>query len=158
MAARLPSDSSAKAAISVSEMAKILGFSRNHFWSLCKKGVFPMPHYTTGPVRARPYFTTELQEACRQIRATNISHAGQFVLFYESRRMTGSAPTGRRPRRAQTDERIVGLVQSLKQLGLEVTEPQVESAVAAVFPTGLPADDGQAIRPLFVHLKKQLSG
>jgi hypothetical protein len=112
MAARLPSDLSVKAAISVAEMAKILGFSRNHFWSLCKKGVFPMPLRTTGPSRPRPYFTTELQEACRQIRQTNISHAGQFVLFYEPRK-AGVAP---RRVKSQPDERVIGLVQSAVRL------------------------------------------
>lgn len=153
MAARLPSDLSVKAAISVAEMAKILGFSRNHFWSLCKRGIFPMPLRTTGPSRPRPYFTSELQEACRQIRATNISHAGSFVLFYEPRR-AGAAPKRSKP---QPDERIAGLVQSMGQLGLSVTEEQVAAAVATVYPSGLPTIDGSLIRTLFQHLKRPAS-
>ena len=155
MTARLPQDSSLKAAISVAEMARMVGLSRNHFWVLAKRGVFPMPTYSM--TNKRPFFDIEAQQVCLRVRETNIGVNGGFFMFNAPRKGTAPA-TSQIGKRSKPSERVVGLMNAVKHLGLEVTAQQVEAAVAEVYPQGLPAQDGQAIRALFLHLKKVVSG
>jgi predicted DNA-binding transcriptional regulator AlpA len=155
MPARSPNET-VKAAISVSAMAKAVGLSRNHFFALCKKGVFPPPIYAIK--NRRPFFTAELQEQCQTIRKTNISHSGEYVIFYEPR---SAAPSpngaGNRPRsRTCRHERLGQIAANLRQLGLTVTEDQVQSAVAEVFPGGISDDENQVIRVLFSHFRRSI--
>lgn len=157
MTARFENHSTAKAAISVAEMARIVGMSVNHFRSLCKRGVFPQPKYTTTG-RPRPYFDIEAQEACVRVRQTNIGASGEYVLFYGPRKQAEESVASHSGKKVKASGRAEGLAKALKHLGLTATPQQVEDAIAAVFPQGLPADDGPAIRPLFVHLKKSLTG
>jgi hypothetical protein len=156
MTHRLPNDSQAKAAISVTEMAKNVGLSVNHFRSLCKRGVFPMPSYSTH--NKRPFFDIEAQQVCLQVRQTNIGHNGAYVLFYGPRQSDTSGQPNGGGKHEKPSERAVGLAKSLKHLGLDVTAQQVEEAAAEVFEQGLPPDDGAAIRALFSHFKRAKSG
>lgn len=156
MTARIPDHSMAKAAISVAEMARLVGLSVNHFRSLCKRGVFPKPQYTTTG-RPRPYFDIEAQQVCLNVRQSNIGNDGAYVIFYD-RKKADTPQTSPIGKKAKPSDRAEGLAKAIKQLGLVVTGQQVEDAAVVVFPQGLPAEDGQAIRALFVHLKKSLSG
>lgn len=153
MTARIPEHSSPKAAISVTEMAKMVGLSVNHFRSLCKRGVFPMPSYSTH--NKRPFFDNEAQQVCLQVRQTNIGHNGAYVLFYGPRAKPEAISTGKR---GKPSERATGLAKALKHLGQEVTAQQVESALPEAFPSGIPSDDGQAIRVLYSYFKKAMNG
>jgi hypothetical protein len=130
-------------------MSRLVGLSYNHFRSLCKRGVFPMPSYTIN--NKRPFFDIEAQQACLQVRQTNIGHNGAYVLFYGARKAPVISQSGKK---SKPSERAVVLAKALKHLGLTVTAEQVEEAVSVVFPQGLPPDDGQAIRSLFLHFKK----
>jgi hypothetical protein len=156
MTARQPQDSSLKAAISVAEMARMVGLSRNHFWVLAKRGVFPLPLYSV--TNKRPFYDLEAQEVCLRVRSTNIGVDGGFFMFNAARKNETTAPspaaTSQNGKRSKPSERTVGLMKALKHLGLEVTAQQVESAVVAVYPQGLPAEDGAAIRALYLHCKK----
>ncbi len=155
MTHRLPNDSQPKAAVSVTEMAKMVGLSVNHFRSLCKRGAFPMPSYSIH--NKRPFFDIEAQQVCLQVRQTNIGHNGSYILFYGPRQRDESMPNGT-GKKGKPSEHAVGLAKSLKHLGLEVTAQQVESALPEVFPNGVPSDDGQAIRALYSHFKKAMNG
>lgn len=159
MTARFPDDSSKKAAVSVAEMARTVGMSRNHFWSLCKRGVFPMPAYSTA--NKRPYFDIAAQQACLQVRQTNIGHDGLYVIFYGPRRKTEAevsrTSSGGKAVKVKASDRATTLAKALKHLGLDVTGQQVDAATPEVFPQGLPAEDGAAIRAFFLHFKKALS-
>jgi hypothetical protein len=154
MPPRAPNEAgTAKAAISVAEMAKMVGFSRNHFWSLCKAGIFPMPLYA---VRThRPYFTTDLQEVCLTIRRTNVALSGEYVIFNQPRSAASATDAAGGPAggRSRKRERLARLAVSLGQLGLSVNADQVHAAVGQAFPGGLPEDDGQVIRRLFQHFR-----
>jgi hypothetical protein len=151
MTSRFPDHSSPKAAISVAEMARLVGLSYNHFRSLCKKGVFPMPQYSVN--NKRPFFDIEAQQACLQVRQTNIGHNGAYVLFYGPRKTPVISQSGKK---SKPNDRAVALAKALKHLGLTVNPEQVDEAVPPVFPQGLPPDDGQAIRSLFLHFKKAI--
>jgi hypothetical protein len=152
MTSRFPEHSSPKAAISVAEMARLVGLSYNHFRYLCKKGVFPMPQYSVN--NKRPFFDIEAQQSCLQVRQSNIGHNGEYVLFYGPRRQAVVSETSQGGKKSKASDRAVGLATALKHLGLTVTGQQVDEAVPVVFPQCLPAEDGQAIRSLFLHFKK----
>ena len=151
MSHRTPNDSSPKAAISVAEMARLVGLSYNHFRALCRRGVFPMPTYSL--VNKRPFFDIDAQEACLQVKETNIGHDGRYVIFYGPRKKT-EAPAVSQIGKNRPSGRAAELAKALKHLGQDVSAQQVENVIGEVFPEGVPAEDGQAIRSLFLHFKK----
>jgi len=51
-----------KAAVSVSEMARIVGLSRSRFYGLVNEGVFPPPVYDLRT--RRPFYDLDLQQRC----------------------------------------------------------------------------------------------
>ena len=158
MPPRTPPELCTKAVISIAEMAKLAGLSRNHFFALCKKGVFPMPIYCVKT--RRPLFTTELQELCLAIRKTNISFSGDYVIFYQPRTISTEGLRhggGGRSRPSRSQERLGSLASSLGQLGLVVSRDQVAQALKQLYPEGLPDDANQAIRALFSHFRRSLS-
>jgi len=131
---------SPKAFVSVSGMARMVGLSRGHFWELCKQGVFPRPAYSIS--NNRPFYDVEAQEACLRVRATNVGHNGEPVIFYANR--NGEEPA--QVKGPRTDPRYASLSRILKQkLGLDVTPQQVEAAAKTLFPEGLPAENMLAL-------------
>lgn len=156
MNARFPNSSPTKAAISVTEMARLVGMSRNHFFTLCKKGVFPMPVYALS--NRRPFFDIDAQQECLRVRASNIGANGQYVMFYPPRNKQPDSPTEASSRKVKPTERAVELAKALKHLGLAVTPQQVDAAVAEVYPDGPPSEDGVVVRALFLHWKRPKGG
>ena len=70
-----------KRPISVSEMAKIAGFSRQRYYDLLKEGVFPQP-LRTG---SRPFYPPELQQVVLGVVETGVGANGEYVLFNAKR-------------------------------------------------------------------------
>jgi hypothetical protein len=145
-----------KAAVSVTEMARMVGLSRQRFHQLVKAGVFPPPLYDeeTG----RPYFDAELQTSCLEVRRRNCGVNGRPVLFYSRglRSTLPSKPAKRKP--VQRDEaKHADLIDGLKGLGLTtVTAAQVDAVLVELYPggtTGLsPAD---LLRAVFLRLQRK---
>ena len=156
MTARFPHTSSAKAALSVTEMARLVGLSRNYFFTLCKKGVFPMPVYSLS--NRRPFFSIEVQQECLRVRATNIGANGAYVMFYPPRNKQPDAPATVTSQKGKATERAVQLTTALRQLGLVVTPLEVDAAMAEVYPEGPPTEDGPVVRALFLHWKRTKGG
>ena len=158
MPARIASESSLKAVVSVSEMARTLGLSRSHFHALMKSGVMPQPVYCT--TTRRPLFIRELQQKCLVVRGTNVGHDGRYVCFYAPRRRDTPQqhPTARRQERAV--ERHAELLSGLRSLGrTDVTDRQVDAAIAVCFPQGVNGtDDGLVLRAVWQHLRRQSGG
>ena len=71
---------STKAAVTVSEMARMVGLSRARFYQLVEAGVFPTPVYCVST--RRPMYVEELQEVCLTVRRRNCGVNGKPVLFY----------------------------------------------------------------------------
>ena len=161
MPARSPNENCVKAAVSVSEMARMTQLSRSHFNFLIRTGVMPQPVYSLR--NRRPFYTAELQEQCLRVKATNIGIDGQYVVFY-ARRSVNDATTPRTPRtgrrRAEApavqDHDSAELVEGLRALGLvEVTAAEVDAAVRACFPSGYAGtDEGAVLRTLWRHLSR----
>jgi hypothetical protein len=139
------------AAISVSDMARRVGLSRQRFTQLVSEGVFPAPVYDVQT--QRPFYTSELQERCLEVKRRNVGVNGRVVLFY-TKRLPAPAPTGK-PSNGQANGHYAELLDGLKGLGLtSVTAAQVEAAVKTLYPKGVKAVPiGDVLRTVFLHLR-----
>jgi hypothetical protein len=143
-----------RVAVTVADMARMVGLSRARFYQLIQAGVFPAPerHAETG----RPFYGEELQRTCLDVRRRNCGVNGQPVLFYARRLPTSTAAA--RPRKikaaAAKAEPHVGLLDAVKALGLKaVTLAQVAVAVAELYPKGTQGvDESEIIVAIFNHL------
>src|SRR5262245_6777764 len=149
-----------KAAVSVSEMARMVGLSRARFYELVEAGVFPTPVYDVST--RRPMYVEELQTICLNVRRRNCGVNGKPVLFY-ARGHRATTPTVKpskppvakpKPTAAAAD-----LIDGLGALGLVATPAQVAEAVVALYPSGIDhTDRGQMLRAVFLRLKASGSG
>ena len=155
MPARRPADFSARAAISVSEMAARCQLSRGRFHELIRAGVMPWPLYDLRT--RRPLYTLELQLICKEIRETNIGIDGRYIIFYAPR--TGErVSTARGTRQPSGDH--ADLLDGLRSLGMEsVTHSQIRGALDACYPSGYSQiDEGERLRTVWQHLRRTNGG
>jgi hypothetical protein len=142
-------------ALSVSEMARMVGLSRARFYQLMGS-TFPTPVYD---IRTRrPFFTEQMQEVCLEVRRRNCGIDGKAVLFY-ARRFGSSSPkaTKKKVTPAKANGQFNDLIEGLRCLGLTtVTVAQVESAVRQVYPDGVGVvDAGTVLRTIFLNIRRQ---
>lgn len=147
-----------KTAVSVAEMARMVGLSRARFYQLVKEEIFPQPLYSVQT--RRPYFSEEMQAVCLEVRKRNCGINGQPILFYSPRHPLGTQPkpvkkpaTPPRP-----NDQYADLLDGLRSLGLDVTAAQVDPVVKELFPTGIQKLElGEVIRRVFLRIKRQNS-
>lgn len=148
-----------KTAVSVAEMARLVGLSRARFYQLMNEGVFPPPIYDVAT--RRPFFTTEMQQVCLEVRKKNCGMNGRPILFYCPRHPLGqpSRPVKKKLVPKPTNQ-YVELLDALRSLGLEsITAAQVEPAVKELFPAGIQnLNSGEVIRSVFLRLKRRDTG
>lgn len=147
-----------KAAVTVSEMARMVGLSRARFYELVEAGVFPHPVYDVST--RRPMYVEELQESCLNVRRKNLGINGRPVLFYArghrppTPAVRPSKPAAPKPKPAAVHATHADLIDGLGALGLVATPAQVAEAVATLYPAGVNGTDrGQVLRAVFLHLK-----
>jgi hypothetical protein len=147
-----------KSAVSISEMARMVGLSRQRFAQLVKAGVFAAPQVE--PETKRKFYDQLTQQSCLEVRKKNVGINGKVVLFYSAR--NNLTPT--KPRRGKVippkqEECHADLVEGLKSLGLtSVTASQMNQAVKQVYPQGTKnLDHGEVLRGIFLHLKAKES-
>jgi len=139
-----------KMAVTVAEMARMVGLSRARFYQLQKAGVFPAP--TIDPSKNRPFYDQETQKVCLEVRRKNCGVNGKVVLFYARRQ--GIGPTKKKAKVVPKEKNE--LAEAVKALGLAVTAAEVEQAVAELFGGRTDGkDEGEVIRAVFLHLKKR---
>ena len=147
-------DPQAKAVVSKSEMARMVGLSPARFAQLVGS-TFPFPLYDLNT--RRPFYPEELQAVCIEVRRRNCGIDGKPVLFY-SRRPSNSAPV-RKPKKiaAVKNDHHADLLDGIKGLGLvAVTAAQVGEAVKELYPQGMPeVAGGEVLRAVFLHLRRQ---
>lgn len=146
-----------KAIVSVSEMARMVGLSRQRFYQL-QGTTFPDPK--RDPETNRPFYDEELQQMCLEVRRRNCGVDGKPILFYARRQPPlGQQPrTAKRPKATQKQNgQYVDVIDGLSALGLEsVTTSQIEPVIKKLFPAGIQhLDSGEVIRAVFLHLKRQ---
>ena len=144
-----------KPVMSVGDMAKALGHSRARFWQLQKQQIYPPALYD---IRTkRPYFDARLQKICHEVRETGIGCNGDFILFYSPRKTPSAKPQKSHRPDAQNKEipaEHQELVDTLNQMGVEVTGEQVSEAVQKLYPDGLKKDMGVVLREIYCHFRK----
>ena len=155
----LLSENKLKAICSVTELARILGFSRTRFYQLQKTGVFPMPVFC---IRTRrPFYPLNLQKKCIEIRKTGIAHNGQPILFYGERKNCNKASldiSESEKSNNKNQQKYEEFTNTLRRMGLNVSCKAVENAINELFPEGLQqhSDEGRIVRDLFRYLTVKL--
>ena len=154
MSVRTMSDNSIKAAISSSQMARLLKMSRSQFYAHVRKGTFHAPLKLPN---GRPYYNASMVEDNLKAREMGIGVNGQYVIFYER-----GEPCSAGPPKPQTKPKAnyADLIESLQSLGLtSMTTAAVEKAVADCYPKGTTGhDENDILRTVFRHLKRAGTG
>ena len=141
-----------KAAVTVAEMARMLGLSRARFYQLQQAGVFPSPVYVVS--NHRPIYVEKRKKVCLEVRRRNCGVNGKPVLFY-ARNHSEPVP---KVRREKPKSNHAELIDALSSLGLVSTVSEVDAAVKEKFPRGTEGiDESEVIREVFVYLKRQNS-
>jgi len=136
-----------KTAVSVAEMARMVGLSRARFYQLIGSA-FPHPVYNVST--RRPFFDEEAQQIILEVRKRNCGIDGKPILFY-ARHAPKAAP---KKKQDHVRKLNIELIEGLKSLGLIVNSVQVEAAIKTLFPRGIDhVDQGEVIRSVFIHLK-----
>jgi len=134
-----------KTAVSVAEMARMVGLSRARFYQLIGTA-FPHPVYNVET--RRPFYDEDSQQIILEVRKRNCGIDGRPILFY-ARHAPKAAPKKRHVQNLN-----VGLLDGLKSLGLIATPAQVDAAIKSLFPRGIDhVDQSEVIRSVFIHLK-----
>jgi hypothetical protein len=143
-----------KSVVSVAEMARMVGLSRQRFYQLMGT-TFPFPLYNLAT--RRPFYPEDLQQVCLEVRRRNCGIDGKSVLFYSGYRPREVKPKTKTKR---TQHRhYARLIDGLAALGLKVKSDQVAAVVKQLFPGGIDGkDEGELLREVFLHLKRQDSG
>lgn len=127
--------------VTISELSEILGISPSRLYDLIRDGILPEP--LRNPKNQRPYFSSELTEACKQVVRTRVGLNG---LPYTPNRKRNK--DGRSNHRSRHDS----LVLSLAGLGLNATSKQVDEVVRSL-PEGL--EEGELVKQVFLALRRR---
>lgn len=169
-----PIPSLSPSAVSVSDMARMVGLSRSRFHQLLQSGVFPKP--AIDPESKRPFYDSEGQAVCLQVRQRNCGVNGKRVLFYarpfgahlaaKPRPLGAQSSSSARKRKGEAKQtaskpsKLDLLVEGLRSLGLpNVTAAEASAAIHQVFPidSQRPADE-EVLLKVFRYLVRQNSG
>src|SRR5258707_11185964 len=125
-----------RAGVSVSEMARLVGLSRQRFHQLVQASVFPQPQ--RDEATGRPYYDEPTQERCLEVRRRNCGVNGQVVLFYGRRHSAAPAkPKAPKPKLEPKGKDVSALVDGLNALGLPTaTAAQVQRVTEELYPSG----------------------
>jgi hypothetical protein len=121
-------------------MAKTAGFSRQRFYDLIEKGIFPEPIRSS-----RPMYSPELQEVVLSVVETGVGANGEFVLFNAKRTKNESTA-----HQESTNDDLQSVVESLAALGLSVAKKQVGQAIKELGISEPTSPD--SIKAIFLHL------
>jgi hypothetical protein len=141
-----------KIAVTVTEMARMVGLSRARFYELVNEGVFPPAVYC---VRTRrPIYVEDLQKVCLEVRHRNCGVNGRPVLFYS---MRATSPTKPRKIVTPTREQYPDVTAAVRALGLTTTtNDEVTQAVKHLYPNGLGSvSQPEVIRAVFLQLQRR---
>lgn len=144
-----------KAAVTVAEMARMVGLSRSRLYQLLGSA-FPEP---SRDVQGRPFFDEDQQRRCLEVRRRNCGIDGKPILFYAAR-LNGTTTTKTKPKSRSTAATKHGeLVEAVRALGLtSITTAQVDHAMKQLYPHGAEGIDlGEVIRSVFLSIKRQNS-
>jgi hypothetical protein len=134
-----------KEAVSVTEMAKMVGLRRTRFYQLIASGVFPPPEHDA--TTRRPFYSRELQQKCLDVCHCNVGVNGQRVIFYAKRTKARSKPKRATTNNSQFDD----LAKSLRSLGVaDATPEKVKAIMMQLYPVGVKDVGGEMLRRVFL--------
>ena len=142
-----------KCVVSVSEMARMVGLSRQRFHQL-RGTAFPEPDYN--PETKRPFYDQEKQAVCLTVKQRNRGADGKPIIFYSQRSDVGVSRKTRKPSAPKLkSNQHDHIAERLKGLGLQsATSAGVDAAVQKLFPDGTKdVDDAEVVRAVFLHLQ-----
>ncbi len=149
------SNSGTKTAVSVTEMATMMGLSRGRLYQLIRKGKLPTPDVEEGS--KRPFFNEEKQRQCLEVRRRNCGIDGKPIMFYSRRRDVGVS----RKKVEKTKPAVsphADLIDHLAVMGITASTAQVESVVKELFPTGMAGTPQEEVfRAVFLRIRRQNS-
>jgi hypothetical protein len=146
-----------KAAVTVAEMARMVGLSRARFYQLLGSA-FPYPVYDVST--RRPAYVEEQQRVCLEVRRRNCGIDGKSVLFYARR--LDHVPVKPMPRtkpKIKPTEQHGDILAGLRSLGMaSVASADLQSAIKSLFPAGVKETaPAEVVRAVFLHLQRQNS-
>ncbi len=144
-----------KSAVSVTEMARMVGLSRARFYQLVKRGTFPIADQDQ--LTSRPCYLEEKQRMILEARRRNCGIDGKPILFYSRRADAGiKRPSPKRAKPSNLNSKYTELIDGLAALNVTVTVAQIESLMAAEFPNGIgDVSPGEVIRAVFLRIRRQ---
>ena len=142
-----------RAAVTVSQMARMLNLSRARFYELIHRGVFLAPVYSTA--NRRPLYTADMQQRNLDVRRSQRGINDEYVMFYErqspSRVERSTRSTGRSK---GNNGKRTGLIHGLRSLGMEATAEQIDEAMGVCFPDGSEGmNESEVLRVVYRHLR-----
>ena len=124
-----------KSAVSVTEMARMVGLSRARFYQLVRRGTFPPADQDA--VTGRPCYFEEKQRQVLEVRRRNCGVDGRPLLFYSRRRDLGQTKTAPRPTKPKAKlNNHADVIDLLGQVKITMTSAQVEAVLKELFPEG----------------------
>jgi len=149
-----------KAAVSVTEMARMVGLSRARFYQLVKRGTFPPADQDT--LSKRPCYFEDKQRLILDARRRNCGVDGKPILFYCRRNDAGQPRSSPRPASGKLKavvKKHTDLIDGLAALNVSVTVAEVEPLMKELFPSGTDGvDPGEVIRAFFLRIQRQNPG
>jgi hypothetical protein len=146
-----------KAAVTVAEMARMVGLSRSRFYQLIGK-TFPKP---SRDEQGRPFYAEDQQQVCLEVRRRNCGINGKPILFYAARTGSAAASQRRQPQKLKPSSQSIhtDVIEAVRALGLvSVTAAQVDQAIRNNFPNGTAGvNSGEVIRKVFLSIKRENS-
>lgn len=135
-----------KAVVSLAEMCRKLSMSRSQFYFHVKRGTFHAPLYLPNK---RPYYTASMVEDNLKARATGVTVAGEYVIFYERQASTSNEKQDHS-----------SLIDGLRLLGLNgIANDQIDDALEIFYPKGTSGlDESSVLRVVFKYLKRSGTG
>lgn len=149
------SNSGTKTAVSVTEMATMMGLSRARLYQLIRKQKLPTPDIEEGS--KRPFFNEEKQRQCLEVRRRNCGIDGKPIMFYAKRRDAGmSRKKAEKVKPAASPH--ADLIDHLGVMGITATAAQVDAVVKELFPTGTTETPQEEVfRAVFLRIRRQNS-
>ena len=146
-----------KSAVSVTEMARMVGLSRARFYQLVRRGTFPPADQDT--LTGRPCYFEEKQHQVLEVRRRNCGVDGSPILFYSRRRDLGQTKAPSRPAKPMTKpNNHADVIHCLEQVKITMTSAQVEATLKELFPEGTEGKDtGTVVEAIIDRVHRQNS-
>ena len=143
-----------KAAVSITDMSRMVSLSRARFGQLVRKGTFPAPD--KDPTTNRPFYSEEKQRICLEVRRRNCGIDGKAILFYARRSDLGQSKSVKRAAKPKVVvNQYADLIDHLAQATVIVTAAEVGAVVKELFPEGtVGIDPGEVFLAVFKRFQR----